>query len=205
MPNAVRREFFETPLPIRSTSSPPILLNVGVIAPHKRQLELLAVLERLHDQGHAFQANFIGKADPRSKYAVAFLHQINAPERRSFIQHTDSQSLPELIMAYDAASALIHIPTEEAFGLVAAEALSRNLKFFGTQTGGLMDIAHEVATAELLDAKDPEQLYRAIARWLQQDCLRPTTAAATMRMRYYPSVIAQRHEQVYRELLSLPK
>ncbi|HYR23439.1 MAG TPA: glycosyltransferase family 4 protein [Chthoniobacterales bacterium] len=205
VPNAVRREFFEIPLPVRSTSSPPILLNVGAIVPHKRQLELLPVLEKLHDQGHTFQANFIGKADPRSKYAGEFLHRINAPELKTFIKHTDSQRLHELIMAYDTASALIHVPTEEAFGLVAAEALSRNLKFFGTQTGGLRDIAHEVATAELLDAKEPEQLYRAITRWLQQDCLRPTTAAATMRMRYHPDVIAQGHERVYRELLSFRK
>src|SRR5438132_10394734 len=89
VPNAVRREFFETPLPVRLTSSPPILLNVGSIVPHKRQLELLPVLEKLHHEGHVFQASFIGKADRRSSYAAAFLQQVNAPERRPFIQHTD--------------------------------------------------------------------------------------------------------------------
>jgi len=205
VPNALRREFFETPLPVRSTPSPPILLNVGGILPHKRQLELLPVLDKLRDRVCAFRASFIGQADSRSKYAAAFLRQISTPERKAFIQHTDSKSLPELIMAYDAASALIHVPTEEAFGLVAAEALSRNLKFFGTPTGGLRDIAHEVSTAELLDGNDPEQLCRSIAQWLQQDCPRPTMAATTMRARYHPDVIAQRHERIYRELLSSRK
>jgi glycosyltransferase involved in cell wall biosynthesis len=200
VPNALRREFFETPLPVKSTSSLPILLNVGSVVPHKRQLELLPILEKLRADGHTFEAHFIGKADSRSKYATAFLDRINAPERRTFVQHIDSKSLPELIAAYDAASALIHVPTQEAFGLVAAEALSRNLKLFGTQTGGLRDIADGVASAELFDAKDPESLCKAIAQWLQRGCVLPTTAAATMQARYHPDVIAEEHERVYREL-----
>jgi glycosyltransferase involved in cell wall biosynthesis len=205
VPNALRREFFETPIPIRTRSRRPILLNVGSIVPYKRQLELIAILDRLHDEGHEFEANFVGNADLRSEYATSFLQQINNPERKKFIRHCDSQSLHDLIVTYDAASALIHVPTEEAFGLVAAEALSRNLKVFGTRTGGLLDIAQDVPAAELIDAYDQEQLHNAIAGWLRQECPQPTTSAAKMQTRYHPDVIAQRHERIYRELLSAPK
>jgi glycosyltransferase involved in cell wall biosynthesis len=199
----VRREFFETPLPARSASTKPILLNVGVIAPLKRQLDLLALLDELHHAGYSFETHFIGAADPRNRYAAAFLQQIRAAERKKFIQHSETKSLGELIAAFDTASALIHIPSEEAFGLVAAEALSRNLKFFGSRTGGLLDITQGVDSAELFAGHDQVRLRDAIANWIELGCLRPADSASIVRERNHPDVIARRHEEIYRDIFEL--
>lgn len=200
VPNAIRREFFETPLAARSTPSKPILLNIGAIRPYKRQLELLKVAEQLHSEGHSFELQFIGVADPTDRYAAAFLQRIETAERNGFARYLGMKSLPELIISLDAATALIHAPSEEAFGLVVAEALARNLKFFGTKVGGIPDIAAGVEAAELFPLEDRQSLRGAISRWLHSGCARPTSASSEMRSRYHPEVIAKRHAEIYGDM-----
>ena len=200
VPNALRREFFETPPPNKATNSKPILLNIGAISPYKRQLELLELARGLHRDGNTFEARFIGAADRKSKYGAAFLDQIAVAEEDRFARHLQPRSLPELIANIDAALALVHIPTEEAFGLVVAEALSRNLKFFGTAVGGVSDIARGVECAELFPFDGLEALRTAIASWLNSGCPKPQSAAKEMNSRYHPEVIAKRHLEIYREI-----
>jgi len=200
VPNAVRREFFETPLSKRATDSGPILLNIGAISPYKRQLKILQLARELRRDGNVFELRFIGAADRSSRYGATFLDQIALAQREGFARHRDTTSLPELIAALDDASALVHAPTEEAFGLVVAEALSRNLKFFGTNIGGVPDIATGVEGAELFSLEDQTALRTAIASWLKKGCARPASAAQEIRSRYHPEVIARRYFKIYREI-----
>ncbi len=199
VPNALRLPFFEqsrAPLP---APSKPVLLNVGVISSHKRQRELLEVAMQLHDEGHLFEMHFIGQADNRQPYVASFLHHLEKMQRAGFVRHFQIKSSSELIAAFDAASALIHTPSEEAFGLVVAEALARNLKLFATSVGGVLDIATGVEATELFPVSDKIGLRLAISRWLAAGSPKPVTAAAEMRRRYHPNVIADRHRQIYRE------
>jgi glycosyltransferase involved in cell wall biosynthesis len=202
VPNAVRREFFETPFPSRSAPSKPILLNVGAVSRYKRQLEPLALARELHQEGLSFQLQFVGRADRSTKYGAAFLDEVATAERDGFARYLGTKSLSELIALLDRASALIHVASEEAFGLVVAEALSRNLKFFGTVVGGVRDIAHGVEAAELFPLKDERSLRVAVANWLKEGCPLPRSAALEMRTRYHPEIIAQRHIEIYRDVLS---
>jgi glycosyltransferase involved in cell wall biosynthesis len=178
------------------------LLNVGAVSRYKRQLELLALARELHQEGLSFQLQFVGRADRSTKYGAAFLDQIAAAERDGFARYLGTKSLSELIALLDTASALIHVASEEAFGLVVAEALSRNLKFFGTVVGGIRDIAQGVEGAELFPLNDERSLRVAVANWLKEGCSRPRCAALEMRTRYHPEVIAQRHIEIYRDVLS---
>ncbi len=201
VPNAVRLAFFETPIPAGPRPGTPILLNIGVVAPFKRQLELLSVAEELQRQGLTFEWQFVGAANPRLPYAREFLGRIAAAERLGFARHLQPRNLADLIALYDSASALIHAPAEEAFGLVVAEALSRNLKFIGSRTGGMPDIAEGVEGTELFPPGNDEAVGKAVARWLGEGSPRPTTAAE-MRARYHPEVIARKHLEIYRDLLT---
>lgn len=203
VPNALREEFFAPPIPSLAPARPPILLNIGTISRDKRQVELLAIAEELYQEGFAFQLQFIGKATPTNKYATAFLNQIAAAERTGFARYLGTKSLGEVIASLDAASALIHIPSEEAFGLVVAEALSRNLKFFGTMIGGIPDIAEGVEGVELFPLNDERSLRVAIAKWLRKGCPRPLSAALEMRTRYHPNVVGERHAEIYREFVDV--
>ena len=199
VPNAVRIEFF-VPLPPRKVSPVPVLLNIGVAEPRKQQVQILAVARRLHERGIKFELQFIGKRT-ETDYGKTFLRDLAAAERDGFARHRGMLSAVQIIETMDAAEALIHFPSEEAFGLVTAEGLARNLKFFGAAVGGGVEIAGGVEGAELFPADDFSALENALATWLQAGCPRPQNAATTMRERYHPEVVARRHLEIYREVL----
>lgn len=203
VPNAVREIFFERPLTPSdwgTLSKPPLLLNVGVVAPNKRQNELLDVAGQLHGEGLKFRLEFLGAAWQTNPYGAKFLSRVaNCP----FAAHHGFQTLPEMLEHYDRASALAHVSQIETFGLVVAEALSRNLKFIGFNTGGVSDIVSSVEGAEGFSDGDWAGVKSALRRWLQTGAPRPRTAAQTMRERYQPVIIARQHLEVYREVLNL--
>jgi glycosyltransferase involved in cell wall biosynthesis len=202
VPNALRRAFFDPPRAAGTGASSSVLVNVGVITPRKRQLELLDVAQTLRRQGLHFELHFLGYADPADPYAAEFLKRIKPLEADGIARYLGMRSTTELIQCFDAASALIHFPSEEAFGLVVAEALARDLKFFGAGIGGISDIAASVPGAELFAENDWAGLTAALGRWIQQGYPRPHGAAELMRQRYHPDVVARRHLEIYREVLS---
>jgi glycosyltransferase involved in cell wall biosynthesis len=108
----------------------------------------------------------------------------------------------DLVHVMDGASALVHFPSEEAFGLVTAEGLARNLKLFASSVGGSIDIASGVEGAEVISGDDWAGLENSIAKWLECGCPRPQTASQTMRKRYAPEVIARKHLEIYQLVLN---
>jgi glycosyltransferase involved in cell wall biosynthesis len=200
VPNALRLAFLEPPLE-KSAKTAAALINVGMLSPHKRQREILAMAGRLWRRGLRFDLRFAGGIETKTDYGAAFARELAEAEKFHYARHLGNLPVNELISAMDSASALIHTPMEEAFGLVVAEALARNLKFFGSRTGGVPDIADGVEGAELFAAGDWAALENSVARWIEAGCPRPTGAAAVMRQRYHPCVIAQRHLEIYREVL----
>ena len=203
VPNPLREQFFAPsvePPPSRKCA----LVNVGLVTPRKRQLELLDVARALRQQGLDFEFQFIGQATPNNPYAEAFFERIRPMEKEGFARYSGLKPTHELIQALDAASALIHFPSEEAFGLVVAEALARDLKFFGARVGGIPDIADKVPEAELFGVDDWHGLTSGIGQWIRRGYLRAAGAAPIMRARYHPEVIARRHLEIYRAVLQGP-
>jgi glycosyltransferase involved in cell wall biosynthesis len=201
VPNALRRGFFEQP---REAAKPelPVLLNVGEIIPYKRQREILGVARNLHRRGFRFEMRFIGATEGQTDYCKKFQQEIAEAQQAGYARHLEPMKVPELIRAMDGASALIHFSREEAFGLVTAEALSRNLKLFVAACGGSVDIASGAEGAEIIPGEDLAGLESAIARWLEAGCPRPQTAAQTARERYAPEVIAKKHLEIYESLIA---
>jgi glycosyltransferase involved in cell wall biosynthesis len=200
--NPVRAAFFDRP-PHSSRESRPVLLNVGVLLAHKRQTEILAVARKLWRRGLRFEIQFAGAVHPNVAYDANFLRQLQEAEAAGYARQLGVLPMDELIRAMDAASALVHFPTEESFGLVVAESLARNLKLFAAAVGGVVDIAAGVEGAELLPMNDWTALENSIAKWIEAGCPRPAQAAAIMRERYHPAIIARRHVEIYREVLRL--
>ena len=201
VPNALRPAFFVPP-PQASRGVRPVLLNVGAVSPYKQQVEILAVAGKLWRRGLRFEMQFAGAVDQRPGYHARFMRQIAEAEKDGYARHLGMLPTNELVAAMDAASALVHFPSEEAFGLVVAEALARNLKLFASSTGGVPDIATGVEGAELLPMNDWIALENSIARWLEAGCPGPSGATEVMRQRYHPGAIAQRHLEIYREVLN---
>lgn len=145
--------------------------------------------------------HFAGDLALHSNHGAEFARQLMAADLAGYVRHLGVLSTRQLIAAMDAASALVHFPTEESFGLVVAEALARNLKLFGAATGGVVDIAAGVDGAELFAPDDFAGLENALAGWLAADCPAPRPAVEIMRQRYHPATVARRHLEIYREIL----
>lgn len=202
VPNALREAFFLKALP-SGNKSRCILLHVGGVSENKQQLKMLEAARSLHRRKLDFELHFIGPANTRDAYVRNFLDQVRSVEAaEGYARYLGTKSVEELIGCFDRASALVHAPVCEAFGLVVAEALARNLKLFGMRVGGMTDIAEGVPDAELFAENDWAGLTDAMARWIQQGHPCSTQTAVLMRQRYLPQEIARRHVEIYREVLS---
>jgi len=179
------------------------LVIAGVISPRKRQLELLDVAETLHHRGLKFEFRFVGYMhNPGEPYSAAFLERIKQTTAAGYARYLGAPSNEGMVQCFDAASGMVHFPTEEEFGSVVAEGFARDLKFFGTRTGGIAEIANGAPGAELFGKDDWAGLTDAIAGWIQGGHPCASGAAAIMRQRYHPQIYTQQHLEVYREVIS---
>jgi glycosyltransferase involved in cell wall biosynthesis len=201
VPHALRLSFFDSIA--ESAPRPCILLNAGVITRRKRQLELLGVAESLYRAGLKFEFRFIGFVPTADDgYAREFLQRIKPMEAAGYARFLGPQPENKLVECFDSVAGVVHFPTEEAFGNVVIEALSRNLKFFGSRIGGIIDTTEGMPGAELFDKDDWTGLSDGIARWIAGGHVRPTRASRVVRKRYHPMVIADKHLDIYKEVLS---
>jgi len=199
VPHAIRMAFLDAPLPAPPPSC--VLLNAGVISPRKRQLEVLDIAETLHQRGINCEFRFIGFVRDDS-YGRRFLERIRPMQAAGYAKFMGSQPESELVKCYDDASGVLHFPTEESFGNVVIEAMSRNLKVFASRVGGIIDTTQDIAGAELFESTDWEGLRERIAGWVQSGYPRLTHAAEVVRKRYHPRIIAERHIDIYRDLVN---
>jgi glycosyltransferase involved in cell wall biosynthesis len=200
VPNPVREQFFVPP-PELPPARKCTLVNVGVIAARKRQLELLDVARELRQRGLDFEFQFVGDARDNSGYVAAFLEKIKPMERDGFARCVGLKTGSELVQLFDRSSGMVHFSPAESFGLAVAEGLARDLKLFAARVGGVPDIAAGVPEAELFGADDWRGLTAAIADWIGRGFPRACGAGAVMRARYHPEIIARRHVEIYREVL----
>jgi glycosyltransferase involved in cell wall biosynthesis len=200
VPNAIRAQFFRKPKRPPVASEVPIILNVGHLGPNKRQLEILKMAGEMHVLGHSFKLIFLGAMSEASGYGKAFVEELKHAEALGYACHGGFLDADELIDLMDQAHGFIHFPLAEAFGLVVAEAMARGLKFFGANLGGIVDIASGIDGAELHN--DFESLQTGIINWLEAGAPAPAKAADEIARRYHPKVIAERHLEIYREVLN---
>jgi glycosyltransferase involved in cell wall biosynthesis len=200
VPNPLAEVYFSE-LPPQQKMNVPVLVNVGHVSVWKRQVGTLAMAAALHAEGFLFEIHFFGNCNGEDPYGREFLRRMEQAEKAGYARYFGPKPTSEIVAALDASHGMIHFPSEEAFGLAPAEGLARNLKLFGSRTGGIIDIATGVEGAELIDTNDWIGLQATVGRWLKSGAPRPTTASVEMRVRYHPSSIARRHLQIYREVL----
>jgi len=201
VPNSLRRGFFIEPVDIRRNVSTLLILVIASVTPNKRQLEILSCLRGLQNKGIRFQVVFIGSVS-KDAYTRRFLASLSDAEKEGWSSFSGFLDELDLIKIMDKAHALLHFPQEEAFGLVVAESLARGLKLFASKVGGICDIASGVPEADLFDPEDWAGLSRALSAWLEKPSLSSAQTQNLMKFRYHPNVIAARHIEIYREVLS---
>jgi glycosyltransferase involved in cell wall biosynthesis len=205
VPNAVQKMFFEFPKGETSAPERPLLINVGVISERKRQQQLLTVLESLRSKGLDFEVLFVGRSSEGSPYARKFDDMLAAAEKKhrgfEHIQSLDDTSFCQL---FDRASAMIHFSSEESFGLTFAEAITRGLYLFASDVGAARDIAAGIQRAQIFSPNDWSALEHGVREWLASGKWkqpRPEKPPAEFTEKYHPTSVAQRHVEIYQEVL----
>jgi glycosyltransferase involved in cell wall biosynthesis len=179
-------------------------VNVGTISEHKRQMEILSMFAELHHGGVPVKIDFIGTCDAKADYGRRFLEEIGKAEQAGFARYLGTREVDGLIAEMDVADAMLHSPSEEAFGLVVAEALARGLKLFGVRTGGIPDVCRDADGVELYETNDWRGLADGIRRWVAQDAGNFTGYADNQTLMcsyYHPLTVAKKHLEIYREVL----
>lgn len=201
VPNSLRSVFFFKLADVRMNIPVLHILVIGSVTPNKRQLEILSCLRGLQNKGIRFQVVFIGSVN-NDAYCRRFLANLSDAKKEGWASFSGFLNELDLIQIMDKAHALLHFPQEEAFGLVVAESLARGLKLFASKVGGICDIASGVPEAELFEPEDWDGLARALSAWLKKPSLSSAFTQNLMKSRYHPNVIAIRHVEIYREVLS---
>jgi len=204
VPNAVRTLFFDLP---RKSSSPPKmglrLLMVGVISPYKQPLEFLQFLRdwRRHANCPVRSCVWVGRANQDHFYAKQFLQEMAEAKSQDWAEHLEELPAKDLIQKMDESDLLVHLPTEEAFGLVVAEAMIRGLPVVAARTGGLPDFAKFYPKIRLVSALSSLEWRQAIEaeRQLGNRILMDSWEGH----RYHPKTIAQKHLEIYQNLISV--
>lgn len=199
VPNPLRSAFLEAGAPEVRRNPVPVFLVVGVVTRLKRPLEILQTLKGLFEAGNRFVVRFAGVHSTDHPYGIEFQALLEEAMQQGYAEYSGVLNEAELIRSMDDADALIHFPEEEAFGLVVAEALARNLKVFAARVGGIPDILDGTVGSELFD--DFDTLAAGLEQWITHGYPTPAGNPAIMARRYAPEVIARRHLEIYREVL----
>jgi glycosyltransferase involved in cell wall biosynthesis len=202
VPNPVRQIFFSPCKPKDSLPSIPIVLNIGEITPRKRQVEVLKLAARLRQRGAVFRLDFVGDGQEQTAYGAQFRDLVSRAQQEGSARCLGLRTASQLVALMDQADGLIHFPKEEAFGLAVAEGLARNLKLFASRVGGIIDIVEGVEGAELFEPEDTGGMEEAIFKWLAGKGSKIENGTKEMARRYHPRIIAQKHLEIYREVLA---
>ena len=124
-------------------------------------------------------------------------------EQEGYARYLGVKTGSELVHLFDGTAGMVHFSPAESFGLAVAEGLARDLKLFAARVGGLPDVSAGVPGAELFGVDDWSGLTSAIAGWIGRGFPLARGAGEIMRARYHPKIIAQRHVEIYREVLQM--
>jgi len=203
IPNAVRQEFFSTPLS-HSSTDPKVLrvVNVGSVYHLKQQCELIETLIRSPIAQYPVECVFLGDLNTTTRYGQRFMRLLNLNHANVSLKHIDHLPVDALIELLDHSDCLVHVSKTESFCLAVAEALVRAKKVFAFNTGGIPFISQGFSTATLIPIQNWAELWLAVESWAKVKD--PTLVSQdSTGNKYLPKAIAEQHFSAYAKLLSL--
>jgi glycosyltransferase involved in cell wall biosynthesis len=205
IPNGLRDEFFTSSGEFKRLPGMPRLVNVGVISPLKRQLELLRIIGDLRSKC-SFSMTFVGKADGNTSYVSSFLRSLKELDSRfGGFTHIEAADASTMLTLYDGSDAMIHFSREESYGLTFAEALARNLKLFASDVGAIRQIAEGIENVEIFAPDDFITLGSSLKQWMSGRghlLARAPAPNAVIQSRNHPRVVAAQHLHAYEESIA---
>jgi glycosyltransferase involved in cell wall biosynthesis len=199
VPNAVDSRFFEVqPAP----ESPPIILCVGNICLRKNQNRFIQALDPLA-QRTKFKLIFLGKATKGRDFDEEFFRLLATRPWSSYEGFADRGRLK----TYLRRATLLALPSlEDNCPMAVLEAMAAGVPVVAAKVGGVPDLIEEDRTGYFCDPLDANSMRVAIERALANPGESRELARVARQQaqeRFHPLVIARRHVEIYREVLSI--
>jgi glycosyltransferase involved in cell wall biosynthesis len=199
VPNAVDASFFD----VHALPEPevgPRILCVAHVCSLKNQNGLIHALDPLARE-RKFELVFLGSAGEGPAYTTEFLRLVG---ERPWCTHGGLASRRQL-QAHLSQAAVLVLPTrEDNCPMVVLEAMAAGVPVVAAKVGGLPDLIEEGKTGFFCDPYDAASMRAGVERALVNRLATAEMAKlATQRARerFHPKVIAQRHIEIYREIL----
>jgi glycosyltransferase involved in cell wall biosynthesis len=198
IPNAVDPNFLNVK---RAPQPEPVILCVGNISVRKNQNAFIRALDPLARQT-PFNLVFVGNASKQDAYCAEFFHLI---ETRPWCKHmgfADHEALKKQL----AGTRLLAMPSlEENCPMAVLEAMAAGVPVVAARVGGVTDLVEENVSGTFCNPTDAESMRTAVARTLEMPDRAQARAETAKRLaleRFHPRVIAARHAEIYRDVLS---
>jgi glycosyltransferase involved in cell wall biosynthesis len=208
VPNAVNPRFLEegrqrlmspTHVPSALSPEPPVILVVANICERKNQNSFIRSLDSLAAQ-KPFTVKFFGSTDNDS-YSQEFHSLVST---RPWCRYEGFIS-PDALAKELRAATILGLPThEDNCPMVVLEAQAAGVPVIASHVGGIPDLIEDQVTGLLINPRDPASMRDATDRLLTDANLRSTLAVNAHHRAmeaYHPRVIAQKHLDVYRQVL----
>ena len=197
VPNAVEAGFFDVqPL----APPPPAVLCVGVVCPRKNQNDFIRALDPLAREKQ-FKIIFLGQVEA-SAYGGEFWQLLRD---RPWCEHAGFAKRDRLKEYFRQAS-LLALPTrEDNCPMTVLEAMAAGVPVLAANVGGVPELIENGRTGLFCDPLDSASMRDGLARLIEnRDWARQLAAAAKLeaRQRFHPLAVAQRHMEIYREVLA---
>jgi glycogen synthase len=200
VPNAVDASFFDVRSEIHP-DRPPLILCVGAISRRKNQNAFIHALDPLATP-KKIRLAFLGAALRDDPYVREFFELLRT---RPWCEHhgfVDREKLKSWLRE----SALLALPSlEDNCPMTVLEAAAAGVPVVAANVGGVPDLIADGKTGWLCDPLDAASMGGAVGKILSQpESARALAAAAnrSAQARFYPTVIARRHLEIYREVLT---
>ncbi len=198
VPNAVDSGSFAV---LRKPSEIPEILCLANITVYKNQIGLLNALEPLVAR-IPFRLRFLGRSTPGDSYGTEFEKLVHT---KPWCQYPGNASKSEVEAALATAHLLILPTFEDNCPMVVLEAMAAGLPVVAANIGGIPDLIQDGVNGLLCDPASSESIRASVERLLRNPTLAHELAyraRVDAENRFTPKAVAQRHLDVYRDLLS---
>jgi len=199
LPNAVDESFFHVSSKLDEDRLP-VGLCVGTICSYKNQNDFIHALDPL---AHTKKIKILFAGDiAKNDYGEEFRRLVR---ERDWCEHIGFLNREQLKARMTTARFLALPTREDNCPMVVLEAMAAGVPVLASNIGGLPDLIEHEFNGLLCDPEQPETFQTGVTRFLE-DCALATriadTAKAQALRRFHPQVIAQKHLEIYREVLS---
>jgi glycosyltransferase involved in cell wall biosynthesis len=198
VPNAVDSTFFEV-VPVSGVIQ--LILCIANICERKNQQQFIRALDPLAAEC-SLQVLFLGSASAQDPYCAEFFKMI---ETRPWCSYGGMAARGQL-KDYLSRALLLALPSlEDNCPMAVLEAMAASVPVLVAKVGGLPDLVENEINGLFCDPSDLSNIRAGVQRLLDNRTFRQELAAAAKRKalsRFHPVVIARRHLEIYREVLS---